>query len=173
MKRIALGFAFALTVFAACQSAGAAGTLDTLRQVTIEKGTILILGGKLPSDADFCNWTGAMCELKPGTFGGAEAMSLSTTEPGFIYEFQFHFGAMSSDAVQAQINDYIRTLGKPSKDVTLKNAEGGSRELVWSDSATTFELSYKYTTDQNRTQASATLSDNALRAHGSLEDGGL
>jgi hypothetical protein len=80
---------------------------------------------------------------------------------------------MSSDAVQAQINDYIRTLGKPSKDVTSKNAEGGSRKLEWSDSATTFELSYKYTTDPNLAEASATLSDNALRAHGSLEDGGL
>jgi hypothetical protein len=172
MKSVALGFALALTVFAACQSAGAAGTLDTLRQIKIEKGTILILGGKLPSDADFCNWTGAMCELKPGTFGGAEAMSLSTTEPGLIYEFQFHYGAMSSDAVQAQINDYIRTLGKPSKDVTLKNAEGGSCELVWSDSATTFELSYKFTTDPNRAEASATLTDNALVAH-SKESGGL
>ena len=173
MKSLALGFALALTFFAACQSARAAGNLDTLRQIKIEKGTILILGGKMPLDADFCNWTGAICALKPGTFGGAEAMSLRTTEPGLIYEFQFHYGAMSSHAVQAQINDYTRTLGKPSKDVTLKNAEGGSRELVWSDSATTFELSYKYTTDPNRAEASATLSDNALVAHGSKESGGL
>jgi len=127
----------------------------------------------MPLPADFCNWTGAMCELEPGTFSGAEAVSLSTTEPGLIYKFQFYYGAMSPDAVLAQINDYTHTLGKPSKDVTLKTAEGGSRELVWTDAATTFKLSYKYATDPNHTEASATLTDNALTAHRSLESGGF
>jgi hypothetical protein len=165
MKSIAFVFALTLTVSAGCRSTGAAEPLDALRQIKIESGTILTLGGKMPPAADFCNWNGTICALKPGTFGGTEKMSLSKTESGLISKFQFYYGSLSSDAIQAQIDDYTRTLGKPSREVKSKTEGVNSRELVWSDSATTFELSYKYTTDQNHAEASAALTDNALAAH--------
>jgi len=87
-------------------------------------------------------------------------MSLTKTESGSIYQFQFGYGMLSDDAVNAQINDYTRLLGKPSKDSTVKNREFNVRELEWSDSSTTFDLSYK--TDRNQTEGSARLLDNAL-----------
>jgi hypothetical protein len=160
MKKSACLFALALIVFAGCRSNRSAKSLDSLREVKIERRTILTLGGKMPSTADFCNWSGATCALKPGTFGGAEAMSLGKTETGLIYEFHFYYGVMSTDAVNAQIDDYTRILGKPSTDSKAKIGEFDVRELVWSDSATTFELSYK--SDRKQVEASATLSDNAL-----------
>jgi hypothetical protein len=165
MKSIAFLFALTLTVSAGCRRAGGAEPLDALRQIKIEIGTTLILGGKMPPAPDFCNWSGTICALKPGTFGGTEEMSLSRTESGLISQFQFYYGSLSSDAVQAQIDNYTHTLGKPSREVTSKTGGVSSRELVWSDSATTFELLYKYTTDQSHAEASAALTDNALAAH--------
>lgn len=90
-------------------------------------------------------------------------MSLTKTESGLIAQFQFDYGVMSTDAVNAQINDYSRLLGKPSRDSTSTIGDLDERELEWSDSATTFELTYK--TDRQQTEASARLSDNALAAH--------
>jgi hypothetical protein len=160
MKRPACLFALTLIVFAGCRSSRAAKSLDTLRDIKIERRTILTLGGKIPQASDFCDWSGATCALKPGTFAGAETMSLSKTESGLISQFHFYYGVMPYDAVKAQIDDYIRLLGKPSKDTTVKNGAFDVHELMWSDSATTFELSYK--TDGKQTEASATLCDNAL-----------
>jgi len=87
-------------------------------------------------------------------------MSLNKTESGLISRFQFEYGVLSDDAVDAQIDDYTRLLGKPLRDSTVRSGEFDIRELGWSDSATTFVLSYK--TDGNHTEASAKLLDNAL-----------
>jgi hypothetical protein len=127
--------------------------------------TKLVLGVKMPDSTDFCIWSGAICSLKPGTFGGAKAMSLYKTESGFISQFRFDYGVMSNDAVYAQIDDYTRRLGKPSSDSTVRADEGGIHKIAWMDSATTFELTYK--TSQDGTRASASLMDNSLaqRAH--------
>ena len=165
MNRSAFLFALTLTVFTGCRSAGASGSLNALRRITIERGTILMLGGNLPPAADFCNWSGMTCTLKPGTFGGTAAMSLTKTDSGLIAQFKFDYGVMSSDAIQAQIDDYTRLLGKPLRDSLSKSGALDSRELVWSDSATTFELSYRYVIGQKQAEASATLSDNALTGH--------
>jgi len=93
-------------------------------------------------------------------FGGAEGISLSKTETGLISQFRFSYGVMSADAVNAQIDDYTRLLGKPSRDSKAKIGEFDDRELGWSDSATTFEISYK--SEGKQFEASATLSDNTL-----------
>ncbi|HEY5382189.1 MAG TPA: hypothetical protein VIJ65_08030 [Acidobacteriaceae bacterium] len=160
MKRLAHLFAVTSIIFVGCRPTKAATGLDALRTIRIEKRTILTLGGKMPQPSAFCLWTGTTCALKPGTFWGAKAMSLTKTESGSIYQFQFGYGMLSDDAVNAQINDYTRLLGKPSKDSTVKNREFNVRELEWSDSSTTFDLSYK--TDRNQTEGSARLLDNAL-----------
>jgi hypothetical protein len=116
----------------------------------------------MPPDVDFCDWSGATCELKPGTFGGTQGMSLSTTEAGLISQFHFYYGVKSTDAENVQIDHYTRLLGKPSRDSKVKIGESDGRMLGWSDSATTFELSYK--ADRDQVEASAMLSDNALAA---------
>jgi len=67
---------------------------------------------------------------------------------------------MSNNAVDAQIGDYTRRLGKPSSDSTVQNGDVGFHKLAWLDSATTFELTYK--TDPRKTEASASLLDNSL-----------
>lgn len=90
-------------------------------------------------------------------------MSLTKNESGLITQFQFDYGVMPTNAAKAQIDEYTRLLGKPSRDSTSTVGGLDERELEWSDSATTFELNYK--TDQKQTEASATLSDNALAAH--------
>lgn len=87
-------------------------------------------------------------------------MSLTKTGSGLISQFQFDYGALSDDAVDAQIDDYTRRLGKPSRDSTVKNGKFDIRDLEWSDSFTTFDLSYK--TGGKQTEASARLLDNAL-----------
>lgn len=92
-------------------------------------------------------------------------MSLSRTGSGLIYQFQFYYGIISADAMKAQIDDYTHLLGNPSRDSLSKAGQLDSRELEWSDSATTFELSYKYGTDQSQAEASATLTDNMLAKH--------
>ena len=160
MKKSARLFVLALIVFAGCRSNSNAKSLDILREVKIESRTILKLGGKMPPTSEFCNWNGATCTLNPGTFGGAEGISLSTIDRGLISQFHFYYGMISTDAVNAQIDDYTRLLGKPTKDSKAKIGENDVRELVWSDSTTTFELSYK--SDQKQFEASAILSDNAL-----------
>ena len=160
MKRSAYLFALTLVIFAGCRPTSAATNLDALRKIRIEQQTILTLGGKMPQPSDFCIWSGTTCALKPGTFWGAKAMLLTKTESGMISQLQLDYGVLSDDAVNAQIDDYIRQFGKPSKDSTVKNGEFNVRELEWSDSSTTFDLSYK--TDQNQTKASATLLDKAL-----------
>lgn len=160
MKRSACFFALALMVLAGCRSNSTAKSLDALREIKIESRTMLALGGKMPLNADFCNWSGDTCALKPGTFGGVEGMSLSRTEAGLISQFHFDYGVKSTEAVNEQIDHYTRLLGKPSRDSKVKIGEFDARELVWSDSATTFELSYK--SGRNQVEASATLSDNAL-----------
>jgi len=165
MNKIAFLFALTLTVCTGCRSAGAAGPLDALRKIKIERETILMLGGNIPPVTDFCNWRGMTCTLKPGTFGGTAAMSLTRTKSGLIAQFQFDYGVMFSDAIQAQIDDYTRMLGKPSRDSISKSGSIDFRELTWSDSSTTFELSYKYVTGREQAEASATLSDNALTEH--------
>jgi hypothetical protein len=149
-----------MMVFAGCRSNATAKSLDTLRRIKIERRTILTLGGKMPPDVDFCDWSGATCELKPGTFGGTQGMSLSTTEAGLISQFHFYYGVISTDAVNAQVDDYARRLGKFTKESKAKIGGFDAREIVWSDSVTTFELSYK--ADGRQVEASATLSDNAL-----------
>lgn len=147
-------------VFAGCRTNRTEKPLDALREIRIERRTILRLGGEMPQASTFCNWNGPTCTLNPGTFGGAERMSVSKTESGVISQFQFYYGVMSEDAVNAQIGSYTRLLGKPSRDSTAKTDQFDVRELDWSDSATTFELSYK--TDRKQTEGSARLFDNAL-----------
>ena len=160
MKRSAYVFVFASLVFAGCLPTSAATKLDALRRIRIEQRTILTLGGAMPQPSDFCIWSGPTCALKSGTFWGTKAMSLTKTESGLISQLQFDYGVLSDDAISAQINDYIHQFGKPSKDSTVKNGESEVRELEWSDSSTTFDLSYKKDGDQ--TKASARLFDNAL-----------
>jgi hypothetical protein len=116
----------------------------------------------MPQTADFCNWNGPTCTFKHGTFGGAEGMSLLKTETGLISQFHFYYGVKSTDAENVQIDHYTRLLGKPSRDSKVKIGESDGRMLGWSDSATTFELSYK--ADRDQVEASAMLSDNALAA---------
>jgi hypothetical protein len=114
----------------------------------------------MPSVADFCNWNGTTCNLKPGRFGGTKEMSLSTTQSGLISQFHFYYGVTSIDTVKAQIDDYTRRLGKPSKDSTSHLGDLDEREIEWSDSATTFKFLYR--ADQKQAEASAILLDNAL-----------
>jgi hypothetical protein len=160
MKRLACLSALTLIVFAGCHPNNAAKGLDALRKIKIERRTILTLGGEMPQASDFCTWSGTTCAFKPGTFGGAETMSLNKTESGLISQFQFDYGLLSDDAINAQIDDYTHLLGKPSRDSTVKNGKFNVRDLGWSDSSTTFDLSYK--TDGKQTEASARLLDNAL-----------
>jgi hypothetical protein len=160
MKKSFRLFALALIVFAGCRSNSTAKSLDILREIKIESRTILKLGGKMPPTSDFCNWNGATCTLKPGTFGGAEEISLNTKDMGLISQFHFYYGVMSTDAFNAQVDDYTRLLGKPTRDEKVKIGEVDTQELVWSDSITTFELSYK--SNGKQVEASAMLSDNAL-----------
>ena len=87
-------------------------------------------------------------------------MSLSKTESDLISQFYFYYGVMSDDAVNAQIENYTRLLGKPSRDSKTKRGQFQIPELSWLDSATTFEASYK--TDRKETEGSARLLDNAL-----------
>ena len=162
-SKFAIGTAvLTLMLFVGCRSGKDAKGLSALRKIKIERQTMLMLGGKMPSAADFCSWSGATCTLRRGTFGGAETMSLTKTKSGLIAQFQFDYGTMSADAIKTQIDDYTRLLGKPSRDSTSKVGDVDERELEWSDPDTTFELSYR--TDQERTEASATLFDNALAA---------
>jgi hypothetical protein len=160
MKRSASFILLTLVAFAGCRSIRTAKSLDTLREVKIERGTILTLGGKMPPTTDFCNWSGAVCTLKPNTFGGTESMSLSETETGQISQFHFYYGLMSIDMVDAQINDYTRLIGKPPRDSKVKIGEIDVHRVKWTDSTTTFELTYK--SDQQQIEGSATLSDNSL-----------
>jgi len=163
MKTQAGVLALSLVLLASCRPSNDAKGLNSLREIKIERRTILRLGEKMPPAADFCNWTGATCSLRPGTFGGAERMSLTKTDSGLIAQFTFHYGVISAEAVNSQIDEYTRSLGRPSRDSTSKSGEVEERELEWSDSATTFDLCYK--TDQNQTEAKATLLDNALAQH--------
>jgi hypothetical protein len=160
MKRTVRLFAFALATLSGCRPSNAGQSLNTLRIIKVERQTILTLGAKMPLSADFCDWSGETCTLKPGTFGGTKAMSLTKTESGLISQFHFDYGVMSADAVRVQIEDYIRRLGKPSKDSTTKEGDIDLREIEWSDSATSFQLFYK--TGHAQVDASATLFDNAL-----------
>jgi len=160
MKIATYLLALLLTAFLGCRSNSSAQSLNALREIKIERRTVLTLGGKMPSVSDFCSWSGETCALKPGTFGGTKEMSLTETEAGLISQFYFYYGVTDIGAVQVQIDDYTRLLGKPSKDSTLRTGELDSRELEWSDSATTFVFSYK--TDGKRAEASARLLDNAL-----------
>jgi hypothetical protein len=161
--------AFALMDFVGCRSSTAPKGLNALREIKIGRGTvfggqtILVLGGKMPDGSEFCDWNGPICSLKSGTFGGAEAMSLYKTESGFISQFRFAYGLMSNDAVDAQIDDYTHRLGKPSSRSTVRADGVDIHKLVWMDSATTFELTYK--TDPRKTDASASLLDNSLAHH--------
>ena len=158
--------AFLLAGCAGCRSNTVSKPLDSLREIKIGRTTffgqqtVLVLGGKMPQRSDFCDWNGATCSLKPGTFGGTETMSLGKTESGLISQFHFDYGVMSDDAVNAQIDDYTRRLGKPSSDSTVKNGEFDVHKLAWLDTTTTFELSYK--SDRKETEASASLFDNSL-----------
>src|ERR1700761_5672895 len=94
---------FTLMIFAGCRSATAPKPLDSFRDIKIGrstlvgKQTILVLGGKMPESSDFCDWSGTTCTLKPGTFGGTETMSVRRTGSGFIYQFNFDYGALSND----------------------------------------------------------------------------
>ena len=157
---------FTLTAFAGCRSHTAPKPLDSLREIKIGRSTLfgkqttLVLGGKMPESSDFCDWNGTTCSLKPGTFGGTETMSLCKTDSGLISQFHFDYGALSKDAVDAQIEDYTRRLGKPSSNSTVENGGIDVHKLAWQDSTTTFELTYK--TDQKETEASASLFDNSL-----------
>jgi hypothetical protein len=160
MKRTVRLFAFALAALSGCRPSSSAQSLSTLRIIRVERQTMLTLGAKMPQPADFCNWSGETCNLKPGTFGGAKAMSLTKTESGLISQFHFDYGVISTDAVKVQIEDYTHRLGKPSKDLTTKEGDIDLREIEWSDSATSFHLFYK--TGHAQVDASATLFDNAL-----------
>jgi len=62
--------------------------------------------------------------------------------------------------VDAQINDYTRLIGKPPRDSKVKIGEIDVHRVKWTDSTTTFELTYK--SDQQQIEGSATLSDNSL-----------
>jgi hypothetical protein len=149
-----------------CRSGAVQKPLDSLREIKIGrstffgKQTVLVLGGKMPAHSDFCDWNGATCSLKPGTFGGTESMSLCKTDSGLISMFHFEYGAMSNDAVNAQIDDYTQRLGKPSSNSNVGNGGTEVHRLAWADSATTFELIYK--TGPTDTVASASLFDNSL-----------
>jgi hypothetical protein len=162
MKRPGYLLALAIIAFAGCQSNGSAQSLNTLREIKIERRTVLTLGGKMPSTVDFCNWNGTTCALKPGTFSGTKKMSLSVTESGLISRFNFDYGVTTMDAVQAQIDNYTHLLGKPLRDSASAAGISDFRKIEWSDSITTFEFSYK--ADGSQAEASAILSDNALNA---------
>jgi hypothetical protein len=160
MKRTVRFFALASIVLLGCRPNNAEQSLNSLRIIKVERQTLLRLGSKMPESVDFCDWSGETCTLKPGTFGGTKAMSLTKTESGLISQFHFDYGVISADAVKAQIEDYTRSLGKPSKDSTIKEGDIDLHEVVWSDSATSFRLFYK--TNRAQVEASATLSDNGL-----------
>ncbi len=160
MKKRTSLLVLALIAFVGCRSNGSAQSLSSLREIKIERRTILMLGGQMPSGAVFCNWNGTTCNLKPGTFYGTKEMSLSKTELGLISKFHFEYGMTSIEAVNAQVDDYTRRLGKPSRDSTTRSGDFVNRELEWSDSATTFK--FQYSTNQKQAEASATLLDNAL-----------
>lgn len=123
MKRTVRLFALALIALSGCRPSNAAQSLNSLRTIKIERHTALTLGAKVPQSADFCEWSGTICTLKPGTFGGAKAMFLTKTESQLISQFHFDYGIVSTDAVQAQIEDYTRSLGKPSKDSVTKEGD--------------------------------------------------
>jgi hypothetical protein len=160
MKRRTCLLALTLIAFAGYRSNGSAQSLSSLREIKIDRHTLLVLGGEMPSVADFCNWSGTTCNLKPGTFSGTKEMSLNKTKSGLISQFYFYYGVTSLDAVKTQIDDYTRRLGKPSTDSTTRSGDFDDRQLEWSDSATTFKLQYR--ADQRQAEASATLLDNAL-----------
>ena len=162
MKRPSCLLALAIIAFVGCQSNGSAQSLKTLREIKIERRTVLQLGGKMPTVEDFCNWSGTTCALKPGTFSGTKAMSLSVTKSGLISRLDFYYGVTTMGAVQAQIDNYTHLLGKSSRDSTSATGTSNLRKLEWSDSITTFEFSYK--TDGSQAEASAILFDNALTA---------
>jgi hypothetical protein len=153
-------FAFALITVAACAQNGDAPSLNALREIKVERQTILRLGGKMPQGVDVCDWTGTTCTLKQGTFGGAKTMSLTESESGLIARFCFYYGFMATDGMKEQIDSYKRLLGKPSKDSTVRKGSLDVRKVAWADAATSFDLSYKI--GQTKAEASATLSDNAL-----------
>jgi len=89
-------------------------------------------------------------------------MSLTKTSAGLISQFYFDYGALSSEAVEKQIEDYTHRLGKPSNDLTTKEGAINVRKIEWSDSATSFKLIYKM--DETKIEASAKLFDNVLAA---------
>jgi hypothetical protein len=155
-------FALALLAIPGCRASNAAQSLNALRNIKVERHTMLMLGAQMPLATDFCDWSEATCTFKTGTFGGAKGMSLTKTKSGAISQFHFDYGAISTDAVKAQIEDYTQSLGKPLKDSTTKEGDFNLRELEWSDSATTFKLFYK--TSPAQVEASALLFDNALAA---------
>jgi hypothetical protein len=152
---------------AGCRSSTVSKPLDSLRAIKIGRTTLfgrqalLVLGGKMPESSDFCDWSGATCRLKPGTFGGTQTMSLDKTESGLISQFHFYYGVESDHAVAAQIDDYTRRLGKPSSDSTVKSGEFDVHKLTWLDTTTTFEVTYK-TDRKGTTEASAFLFDNSF-----------
>ena len=152
-----------LASLSGCRRSKAVQSLNSLRVIKVERQTLLTLGAKLPQATSFCDWGEEICLFKPGTFGGAKAMSLTRTKSGLISQFHFDYGVLSADAVQAQVEDYTQRLGKPSKESTTKEGESVLREIEWSDSATSFRLFYR--TDRAQVEASASLIDKALAAH--------
>ncbi len=89
-------------------------------------------------------------------------MSLTKTESGLISQFHFEYGVITEEALEAQIDNYTRSLGKPSKDSTARQGDVDLREVEWSDPATSFCLSYRMVGTQ--VEAAAVLFDNALVA---------
>ncbi len=162
MKSTVGCFALALVSLSGCQTSSAAQSLNSLRVITVERQTKLTLGAKMPDSVRFCDWTGETCALKLGTFGGAKGMSLTKTESGLIRQFHFDYGMVSKDEAEAQIEDYIRSLGKPTKNSATRVGGDELREIEWSDPATSFKLVCKSSSAQAET--SATLFDKALTA---------
>ena len=162
MNRVIRFVALVLVALSGCRSSSAAPSLNTLRTIKVERQTLLTLGTKMPESANFCDWIGETCTLKPGSFGGTKTMSLTKTGSGLISQFHFDYGLISTESVNAQVEGYTRTLGKPSKDSIRKQGDVDVREVEWSDSVTTFQLFYKMCGTQ--VEASALLFDNALVA---------
>jgi hypothetical protein len=163
MNRRVLIVAFVSLSLSGCKQISSAQSLSSLRTIKVEKQTLLTLGAKLPQATGFCDWNEEVCLFKQGTFGGVKSMSLTKTKSGLISQFHFDYGVLSADAVEAQIKDYTRRLGKPSRESTTKEGESVLREIEWTDSATSFRLFYK--TDRGQVDASASLMDNALTTH--------
>jgi hypothetical protein len=149
-----------VTVLGSCASAQVEGTI--FREIDLGAHGHLRLGEPFSQREEIGVPVGErQYRLRPGTFGGAEAIIVSLAEDGRVCSLRFEYVPDRAE-YERYVQNGSRSMGKPSMQATSDEEGRPTERTRWEDSRTTFEVVWRQ--GQSGPELFSVLSDRACAA---------